>query len=334
MKVLWLKDSKAGHRNKALGLLRALRQNTEIDVLECDVDWRWYGPRQLLSRFGRVGLKLPVRWFVRGLPDLSGVGLILSAGGATQWPNAALAHQVGIKNVFLGSPRSLDPSNFSLIALHDPPSQHLPYFRFEIIPSLVTYDAAETATHDAGLSFSKDWGVLIGGDGEGISWRESDYLLLVSSVLAQAKKAGVGVRLATSRRTPPSVEDTIRSMAEGSGGLVGACWYHRPEAEAVPLLAMMGACSCLCVTADSMSMTHEAVSSGRPVCAVFPSNGGGNLRLLENLKKLEASGNLVCQTLPDLVVDGAEPSNGWTLIRHDPTASLADAVLSVTKSEN
>ena len=40
MKVLWLRDGKAGHRNKAKGLLRAIGQLTDIDIAEYDLEWR------------------------------------------------------------------------------------------------------------------------------------------------------------------------------------------------------------------------------------------------------------------------------------------------------
>lgn len=334
MKVLWIKDAKTGHRNKALGLLRALHKIIDFEVVEYDLRWRWSGARQLLSRLGALGLKIPVRWFARNIPDLNGVELILSAGGATQWPNAALAHQKSIKNVFLGSPRKMRPSSFSLIALHDPPSLERPYFQFEIIPSLVTFDSAEEAARHAGLPLSKDWGILIGGDGEGVKWSESDYLSLMSSMILQAQEAGVSLWVASSRRTPYQIEDKIRSMADESEVLAGACWYHKREPDAVPLQAMMGACSHLCVTADSMSMTHEAVSSGRPVLVIFPSNRGGSARLLGNLNKLAVSGNLICQTLPELFIEETEPSGGWALIRHDPTASLADEVVKLIKDRH
>jgi mitochondrial fission protein ELM1 len=326
MKVLWLKDSITGHLNKARGLLRALGKRVEVELVECELDWRWSGVRQLLSRLGSVGLRLPIKWFVRQLPDLQGVDLILSAGGATQWPNAVMARQYGKKNVFLGSPRKMKASNFTLIALHDPPINRAPFYRFEIIPSMVTPGDAKQAADQAGLGRTVAWGLLIGGDGEGVVWLDKDYFALVGKFIEQAKAAGVGVWIATSRRTPKEIESQLRTMAGNSGILVGGCWYHSSPSRSVPLIAMMGACARLCVTIDSMSMTHEAVSSGRPVISIFPRRGG-NPRLLANLESLEAAGFVVKQGMTGISIANATPAGGWKQVSDDPSAPLANAVL-------
>ena len=329
MKVFWLKDSKAGHRNKALGLLRVLRKNTEIELLECDLEWRWPALRQLLSRMGRAGLNLPVRWFVRGLPNLTGVDLILSAGGATQWPNAALAHQSSAKNVFLGSIRKMSPDAFTLIASHDPVSVELPFFRFDLIPSIVTPENARLASSEVVGCSSEDWGLLIGGDGEGIRWSTTDYIQLADTFFSQARQAGVRVWVATSRRTPVEVEAQVSMLAEQSGLLRAACWFHSREADSPPLLAMLGACNRLLVSADSMSMTHEAISSGARVISASPVDSQANSRSFNNLLRLEGLGFLKRQRLDEIAILTAKPIVGWTRFEGDPSLHLAKAVLTV-----
>ena len=326
MKILWLKDSKTGHLHKAKGLLRAIADLTTIEIVEYEVCWRWSGIRAILSILGERGLRLPMRWFLKNSPDLTDVSLILSAGGSTQWPNAAMAIQSGKANVFLGSPRQLKPEHFSLIAFHDAPSQTAPYYRFDIIPSMVTPAAALEAAHLAQLNDYPTWGLLIGGDGEDISWTEADYRTITATLIGAAKQHGVKVRIATSRRTPPQVETTVRALFQDAGILSESCWYHQREATAPSLLAMMGACSRLYVTADSMSMTHEAVSSGRPVFVILPTTGG-NSRLMSNLTHLESSRHIVMQNISDLTKTDTSPADGWQLITNDPTQGLAQAVL-------
>ncbi|MBC7979764.1 MAG: mitochondrial fission ELM1 family protein [Armatimonadetes bacterium] len=328
MKILWLKDDKIGHTNKVRGLLRALGEQLDFEVIECELFWRWSGIRQLLSRMGNAGLRLPVRWFISKLPDLQGVNLIISSGGSTQWPNAALAKQFKIHNIFIGSTRKMNPACFSLIALLDPPSESPPYFRFHLIPSLVTPTAAMLAADASGFGSGKSWGLLIGGDGEGVYWSDREYISLVEIFLSQAINAGVGIWIASSRRTPRHIESKVRSLVEKSGILVGACWFHDPQPEAVTLLVMMGACMRLCVTIDSMSMAHEAISSGRPVIAVCPQHGGG-AQLSSNVKKLEASGYIVMQQISNMSIADAEPLHGWKRIKDDPSAPLAAAVMSL-----
>jgi mitochondrial fission protein ELM1 len=326
MKILWLKDSKTGHLHKAKGLLRAISGLTTVEIVEYEVRWRWPGIRSFLSILGDSGLRLPVHWFLKNSPDLTDISLILSAGGSTQWPNAAMAIQFGKSNVFLGSPRQLNPNFFSLIAFHDAPSKTAPYYRFDIIPSMVTPVAAQEAANLSRLHDSRTWGILIGGDGEDIIWTEENYLVLANNFIAAAKKQGVKVRIATSRRTPPQIEIILRKLFQDSNILSDSCWYHQREVTAPSLLAMMGACSRLYVTADSMSMTHEAVSSGRPVFVILPLIME-NSRLMRNLANLESSRYIVLQNILDISKTDTSPSDGWQLITGDPTLGLAQAVI-------
>jgi mitochondrial fission protein ELM1 len=326
MRVLWLQDRKSGHLNKARGLLHALGKISEIHVVEFPIVWRLPGIRQLLSYLGKKSFKCPIHWVLKNVPSMSEIDLIVSAGGLTQWPNAALAQQFHKSNVFLGSPRKLSPDFFTLIGMHDAPRNQPPYYHFDIIPSLVSPESAEQATKEAGLPLRRDWGFLIGGDGEGIAWEENDYLEITEKFLAQAKATGKQVRIATSRRTPVQVEVKLREMASKSGLLAGACWYHGREHSTSSLLAMLGACSHLAVTADSMSMTHEAVSSGRPVFVIRPEVGG-NPRLLANINELAAVGFLISQNIKSFDMIDNSPENGWKLITGDPSLALAEAVI-------
>jgi mitochondrial fission protein ELM1 len=326
MKILWLKDSKTGHLHKAKGLLRAMAELEEIEVTEYEVQWRWSGIRAILPKLGLLGLRLPLRWLLKNLPAPAPVSLILSAGGSTQWPNAAMAFQREVANVFLGSLRGMKADFFSLIAFHDAPEKTCPYYRFDIIPSMVTPRAAQEAARSAQLRESATWGLLIGGNGEDIMWTDACYRQIASSFLEAAKQQGVRVRIATSRRTPRHFESTLRDLFEASGILGESCWFHHRDKNAIPLLAMMGACSRLYVTADSMSMTHESVSSGRPVFVILPLEGG-NPRLRQNLQRLASEKRVVLQDPHHLAQTEATPRGGWHLVEHDPTRGLAQAVL-------
>jgi len=326
MKVLWIKDSKAGHLSKALGLLMAMGGRLDLEVIEYVLDWRWPVLRQPLSWLGNAGLALDARWFLKGMPALDGIELVVSAGGATQWLNAAVSRRCGVGNVFLGSPRNLDPRGFSLIASHDAPEDGGRFFRFDLIPSAVTRKLASAAAVDAGFEVRKDIGLLIGGDGEGIHWRAEDYLSMGRKLISLAQESGAGAWLATSRRTPAAAEAGLQAMLDKAGLAGGACWAHRKSAAAPPLLAMMGACGHLFVTADSMSMTHEAVAAGAKVHSLLP-DASVNPRLMGNIRFLEEKG----WVLP-LAADGPwridqAPGAGWSEVPEDPCRSLADAVL-------
>jgi hypothetical protein len=326
MNILWIKDDITGHLNKVRGVLRALAARRDLVISEHNLAWRWSPVRQVLPWLGNTAFTLPLNCFLKSLPDPAGIDLVISAGGATQWPNAALARAMGRPNIFLGSLRRMDTEHFTLVASHDAPLDQPGFHRFDLIPSMITPDGARNAAEAAGITAGQDWGLLVGGNGEGLCWETGDYHSLVDRFIGQAGAAGRMIRIATSRRTPIAIERKIKHLAEESGILSGASWFHEPDAHTLPLIATMGACSRLCVTADSMSMTHESVSSGRPVIAVQPEQSASP-RLTSNLKRLEERGHITVQTPAGLAVGDGRPDCGWNLISGDPSAPVADAVL-------
>lgn len=325
MNVLWIKDSKAGHLNKARGLLRSMGERVELNVTEYDLDWRWSALRQPLSWLGRLGLGLDIRWFLRGIPSLTGIDLVVSAGGATQWPNAAIARQFGMGNVFLGSPRNMDPRGFSLIAAHDAPTDAAPFYRFELIPSAVTRNLASAAAVSSGFKPQSDIGLLVGGDGEGIQWKAEDYFSMGRKLISLARGNGCGAWIATSRRTPLAVEAGLRKLLQEADLTGGGCWAHERAPDAPSLLAMMGACGSLFVTADSMSMTHEAIAAGARVYPLLPANMG-NPRLIGNLRSLEEKGWLLPLAAEAAWSIDMKPEAGWKEVPEDPCRNLVDAL--------
>ena len=331
MRVLWLKDSKAGHRNKVAGLLRALGKKASLQVTEVDVQWKCACMRHVLARLGNAGLSLSIRWFLRGLPDLGDFDLIVSSGGATQWPNAALAKQRGVINVFIGSIRSFSPDAFSVIASHDPQSDELPFFRFELIPSVVSPESSAAAAKEFLGFIPDDWGLLLGGDGEGLSWSKRDYVNLTNLFIEEVKQSGAQCWVATSRRTPPDVESEIKRMFDQAGCLRCACWFHGREPDDPPFLVMLGASQVLVVGADSMSMAHEAVSSGAKVIAVSPQHSKLNERAKLNLLRLEDRGLLKLQSIASLSIANAIDEGDWNQYDGDPVAALAETVLNVVR---
>jgi mitochondrial fission protein ELM1 len=332
MNVLWIKDPITGHQNKVRGVLRTLSSKRKLDIIEHDLEWRWSPVRQLLPFMGMPAFAIPLKCLLKRPPELGQIDLVISAGGATQWPNAAVSHRIGCPNVFLGSLRRMNSSHFNLIASHEVPLNQPRFHQYDLIPSMITPDGARTAAESAGVAQQRAWGLLLGGNGEGLRWALEDYLSLVNRFILQAKSAGHGIRIATSRRTPIMVERTIKGLAEESGILLGDSWFHEPGERSTPLIATMGACSMLCVTADSMSMTHEAVSSGRPVISVMPEQTAFP-RLTSNLEGLENKGYLTVQTVSELSVAEGAPDCGWNLVSGDPSEPIADGVLAALDRE-
>ena len=205
LRILWLTDTRPGHRNKALGLLHALEQTHPLEVFEHPVRWRIPAVRHLLGRLGKIGLSLPVSLFLKNAPQAKGYDIILSSGGLTQWPNAALARRIGVPNIFLGSVRRMDKGAFHLLPALDPPSYEAPYLDLDLIPSHVNPTAVATASQ-TWLPESKfpAWTVLIGGDGEGYRWSVSDLKSLGHALTAAAERESRKLYVATSPEDIPA----------------------------------------------------------------------------------------------------------------------------------
>ncbi|MEY5018956.1 MAG: hypothetical protein RLZ22_44 [Verrucomicrobiota bacterium] len=333
MNVLWIKDDITGHQNKVRGVLRTLSAKRNLNIIEHNLKWRWSPVRQLLQYLGPPSFSIPLNFFLKRPPELGGIDLVISSGGATQWPNAALSHKIACPNIFLGSLRRMKSEHFTLIATDDAPLNQSRFHRYDLIPSMITPDGAKKAAESAGIARQQAWGLLIGGDGEGLRWTPEDLLSLVNRFIQQAKSAGHGIRIATSRRTPIAVERKVKRLAEASGILLGDSCIHERGNHSTSLIATMGACCRLCVTADSMSMTHEAISSGRPVISISPRQTASP-RLVSNLATLEKKGYIVVQTAEDLSVKDAIPACGWSLVSGDPSEPIADAILTALERDS
>ena len=165
MNVLWIKDDITGHQNKVRGVLRTLSAKRNLNIIEHDLEWRWSPMRQLLQYLGSPSFSIPLKLFLKGPPELEHIDIVISSGGATQWPNAALSHRIGCQNVFLGSLRRMKSEHFALIATDDAPLNQSRFHRYDLIPSMITPDSAKKAAESLGIARQQAWGLLIGGDG-------------------------------------------------------------------------------------------------------------------------------------------------------------------------
>jgi len=199
----------------------------------------------------------------------------------------------------------------------------------ELMPSEVTPEAARQSAARHFPDLADAWTLLLGGDGEGLRWSEADTLELVECFLGQAQQAGRPVLLASSRRTPPALEEAIRRRVAGHPGFVRGAWFHAPEEESPPLLAFIGAARRIVVTADSVSMTNEAVAAGAPTVAVYPRQGAPLARHRDQFALLREARRIAEVQLADAPDFGAAaPAGGWQPVTGDQHAALAREVLS------
>jgi mitochondrial fission protein ELM1 len=124
------------------------------------------------------------------------------------------------------------------------------------------------------------------------------------------------------------VELALRERSRTQEGFVCGAWFHASEEKAVPLLALLGRSNRIFVTADSVSMTYEAVACGVPAIAVYPTNGRPNRRHEAQFQTLENKGALArIQLNGSNALAQAEPASGWQLVTCDSHEALAERAL-------
>ena len=328
LKVLWIKDTRTGHVNKAKGFLAALAGGPRpLEVTDWNVRWRFPLARHLVSRLQSTCFQVPACCLLEDFPPRGTYDLVVSAGGLTQWPNLLMAKRLGVPNVYLGSPHHFSPSLFSLIPLVDPPNQDPPFLQLEVMTSEMSPAAARASAkvHLPDLA-QPAWALLLGGDGEGLKWLREDYLALVDGFLKEAAAAGKATCVATSRRTPAWVEQEVIGRCRAQPGFAGGAWFHSADVPKLPLLSLLGAAERTWVTADSVSMVYEAVASGTLTLAVYPTCGSTNARHQAQFKH---SGKLARLDLawPQPFAD-LQPLGGWRPVTGDVQSKLAAEALS------
>jgi len=231
--VIWrLSDGKRGHDNQSLGLVEALARQISVQSHELVLTGQAW-KITVLALMGRLPANVPA-------PQL-----LVGAGRATHLPLLALAHCSRARSVVLMKP-DLPMALFSAC----------------LIPEHDNVSAADNVlmTHGAlnrirpGLNRNRCLGViLIGGPSRHHLWSPESLTEQIRHLLAANPE--IHWHVAGSRRTP---EDTLRRLNDLPGIEVQA--FAATPNDWLP--AMLADCANIWVTADSVSMAYEAVSSG------------------------------------------------------------------------
>lgn len=338
--ILSLSDSRPGHYNKTLALIRALDYHFEVKVNWLEIHLRIPALRRPLAmilnhtRATRTFGALFERCYRLGGAMASDTpDLIVSSGGNTLYANTLLARRFARPNVFVGTLRSLNPQQFWRVIDHRPLKPAPPFFHWPM--TLVNVDRsqlAEAAKTLAPVITSGDgplWVFLLGGDGGGFHYRDSDLQDIARCIGNSYQSEGVRWLIVSSRRTGAANEARLKSLLKPEW-IVAACWaaeggenlYH----------ACLGAAERVVCTEDSHMMMTEAITTGKPVLSLRPRNGTATN--LDFLPAYEKNGFVHRMTLADAAEHGCE----WPTHREsdfDPDlkslgAHLADALKSTT----
>ncbi len=286
-----LSDGRPGHENQSVGLALALAKRTGAihEVLRMD---------PASSSWQRMKLAAAAPAAVNDWPDL-----IIAAGHRMHLPLWWAGRRFGAKTVVIMTP-SLPQICFdlALVPQHDAPGATDTARRILTKGALNRVPELRAEKSDLGL-------VLIGGPSKHHGWDGARLAAMIAR--AAASQPELSWTVADSRRTPEGFLD---------GLAVSAAVRKVPHQQTQPgwLAGELAKARVVWVTADSVSMVHEAATAGAAT-GVFPmplgSDGGG--------RPQRAVDNLIAE---GLATDfAAWERSGGPALRMKPGAALHEA---------
>lgn len=275
-----LSDGKIGDEVQCLGVAERLGLTAEIRRIAPRPPFVWLMPRGGIDP--REGPDRPGSPLSGPLPDLC----IASGRRTASYLRKVKSLSDGrCFTVFLKDPRSgTGTADFIWVPEHDRlrganvlatlTSPH----RFS--PKRLA-NAAAQAPHGLARIPSPRVALIIGGNSRSHSFTPDNIRTLTAHITTLAA-SGATLMATASRRTPPALADTLRSIVMQSGGFY---WDGTGEN---PYPAMLALADALIVTADSVNMVGEATATGKPVLVFEPS--GGTAKITTFLSRLEALG--------------------------------------------
>lgn len=313
---VWIiSDGKAGHEAQCLGVAAALGVSPVIKRVApkgiCKLAAPW-GPVARSERFGQLGSQFAPPW-----PTLA-----LATGRTTIPYLRALKRHAGLQTmtVILMDPRTrLSSADLIWVPQHD--ELRGP----NVITTLTAPHAYARARLDAlrarlppdisNLPHPRV-AVLIGGPNAVYRYQPDDVERLKASITTLVA-SGAGVMVTTSRRTPAELTAVLREATHHKNCLF---WNGQGENLYPEFLAHADA---FIVTADSVSMTCEAVSTGQPIYVFTPSGEGGKFaRFHAALRKHGAT-----RELPERMTNIVSDRDTWTYEPLNSAQIIADEIV-------
>jgi len=232
--------------------------------------------------------------------------VVLSVG----WRSVPVARwikaQCGAKLIHVGRPRA--PLNtFDLVLTTPqyglPPAGNVVQLTGPMTATPAQNDAATLKTWEARLGhLPRPWtAVLVGGDTPVLKFPTSAATHLANKAKAALAANGGSLLVLTSPRTPPAVSETLRSALPPS-----AFFHPWSKSADNPYSAVLTLADRFIVTNDSISMTHEAALTGRPL-DIFPlhvKSGKIDRALFSLHEKLRHSDTAIGRAYLDLIRSG------------------------------
>lgn len=265
---LWVLGSgKVGHEVNCLGVAAALGVEPTIQPVRPRAPFVWMSP------WGPVD---PADRPPEPFPDI-----VLASGRATV-PYLRYLKQKSdgrVFTVFLQDPRGWR-SACDLIWIPEHDSHRGPNVLTTLTSPHPLTPAALAATRAAPPAFIAALprpriALVLGGPSSAHRFEEKDFAAL-TAIAVDAARAGQGVMVTPSRRTPEGLAERIRA-ALGAAGIAPDRYVVWDGAGENPYVAMIAHADAIVVTGDSVNMVGEAAATGAPVHVYEPSGGSAKI---------------------------------------------------------
>ncbi len=308
--IIILNEGIRGHLSQTRGVAHWLAELTGARITEIKVPdlagWRRFWQLKVKARSLR-NWSIPEceKWLIDSggrallddlaleldLADGKEKGCILLSAGNTPAPfNLALGRTLGVRRAVLMTPSVIgtDPFDFAIIPEHDFPQLTDNVLTTLGAPNCIIPDELEKKgkelIHDFPSGDSASWGVLIGGDTANYSIDPEWIRINIGALLEVSFERGAGLYITTSRRTSKEAERALEEITRDRENVRMNLIASRDSRNPVP--GILGLCTRIFCTEDSVSMLSEAVTSGKDIFLLRVRKRRGIRMLLGKMTRL------------------------------------------------
>lgn len=258
-----LTEGMAGTENQCIGVAEALGLSPDIKRVQLRRPWKWFSPPLLKAHSGAFDPPLQGPW-----PDL-----LIASGRKSVLASLFIKRQSRGQTftVQIQDPK-ISSRHFDLVAV--------PYHDDLRGDNVIVTDGAPNKVTDERLREgrekfgpalthlpAKKAAVLIGGKSKAFDMTQEDTKKLALQLKALVDKNDIGLMITASRRTGSENMRILRDILKGDHIYF---WNGRGEN---PYFGFLALADYILVSQDSVSMTSEAASTGKPVY-IIPLSGG------------------------------------------------------------
>ena len=286
MKVAIISDDKPGHFNQSKGVVNLISEDIDLEYTVFSSKLKLHFLRSplklyqkfLAKNFNKTNAKKIIKIFQ--YVDLEDFDLLISSGGNTIYHSAALSNLFKIKNIHIGSIKDINLANFEAHITTDAVINSPNNIVTDLAPTRFKPDVKEKSKSNKSL-------FLLGGNGAGYLYDESDWKNLINNIKDFVETKNISPIIVTSRRTNKIHEslifDEINTISD-----VASVWFHK-TGENADLNSIFRMVDAIYVSEDSATMTTEAISSGLPVFTLYPKSFNPSEKFNQQLEKYETT---------------------------------------------